>query len=117
MKKLLTLLLATSLFIGSCSKKDDEPICFDDAYSGTYVGNIVINQVSKPESIKLTKKGCNEAQIETQAPIGDKNISSITLSGNGYVGKLVDGSDISMVLSGNSITIVANTKYSFTGTK
>jgi hypothetical protein len=67
----------------------------------------------------LTKKQCNEAQIESAANIGDKNIASITPNGqNGYVGTLVaDGSPITMSLTGNTINIVANTKYSFIGTK
>ncbi len=118
MKKLFTLLFLTLLLIISCSK-DDEVVCFDDAYNGTYVGKVIINQVASDATIKLTKKGCNEAQIESAANIGDKNINSIIPNGQGgYVGKLVaDGSAISISLSGNTISIVANTKYSFVGTK
>ena len=119
MKKLFTLLFLTSLLVISCSKKDDEVVCFEDIYNGTYSGIVIINQVQSPATIKLTKKGCNEAQIESAADIGDKNINSIISNGQGgYVGKLVaDGSAISMSLTGNTITIVANTKYSFIGNK
>ena len=121
MKNLLTLLFVAFLFLVSCSKKDDAvPIpCFDDSYTGTYNGNIAINNVSSQATLKLTKKGCYEATMESAADIGDKNIISITPNGqNGYIGKLVvDGSAISMSLSGNTITIVANTKYTFVGTK
>lgn len=119
MKKLFTLLFLTSLVFISCSKKDDEVVCFDDIYNGTYSGTVIINQVRSPASIKLTKKGCNEAQIESAADIGDKNINSIISNGQGgYIGKLaLDGSAISMVLTGNTINIVANSKYSFIGTK
>lgn len=119
MKKLFTLLFLTSLLFISCSKKDDEVVCFDDAYNGTYTGTVIINNVSSQANIKLTKKNCNDAQIESAANIGDKNISNIVSNGQGgYVGKLVaDGSAISMSLTGNTITILANTKYSFIGTR
>ncbi len=120
MKKFSILLLSSAMLLFSCSKNDDNPIaCFADAYNGTYVGNVVINQTSSPATIKLTKKGCYEAQIESAANIGDKNINSIVPNGqNGYIGKLViDGSAVSIVLNGNTITIIANTKYSFVGTR
>ena len=57
--------------------------------------------------------------MESAADIGDKNINSITPNGqNGYNGKLVvDGSAISMSLSGNTVTIIANTRYTFVGNK
>ena len=121
MKNLLSLLFIAFLLLISCSKKDDVvPVpCFDDSYTGTYTGNITINSVSSQATLKLTKKACYEATMESAADIGDKNINSITPNGqNGYNGKLViDGSAISMSLSGNTITIIANTKYSFVGTK
>ncbi len=119
MKKLLTLLLAISLFIGSCSKKDDDPICFDDAYNGTYTGTLTVNQVQSPAIVKVTKKGCYDAQIESPAIVADKNINALAPNGQGgYNGKFVeDGSAITISLSGNTISIAANTKYSFTGTK
>lgn len=119
MKKLGILLCLFSILLISCSQNDDPAIaCFTDGYNGTYVGNVVINQVSSPATIKLTKKGCYEAQIESAANIGDKDINSIVPTQNGYIGKLsLDGSAISMVLNGNTITITANTKYSFVGTR
>jgi hypothetical protein len=119
MKKLFTLLFLTSLVILSCSKKDDPIACFDDAYNGTYNGTITINQVSSPATIKLTKKGCYDAQIESAANIGDKNINAIAPNGqNGYNGTLVAyGSSISMGLNGNTISIIADSKYSFIGNK
>ena len=121
MKNLLALFFAAFLFLISCSKKDDAvPVpCFNDSYTGTYTGNITINSVTSAATLKLTKKGCYEATMESAADIGDKNINSITPNGqNGYNGKLVvDGSAISMSLSGNTVTIIANTKYTFVGTK
>ena len=121
MKNLFTLFFVAFLFLVSCSK-DDDPVpvpCFNDSYTGTYVGNITINSVTSAATLKLTKKACYEATMESAADIGDKNINSITPNGqNGYIGKLVvDGSAISMSLSGNIITIIANTKYSFVGNK
>ena len=122
MKKLFTLLLFSSLLFVSCSKKDD-PIatvpCFDDAYNGTYTGTLTINQVQSPAIVKVTKKGCYDAQIESPAIVADKNINALAPNGQGgYNGKFVDdGSAFSISLSGNTISIVANTKYSFVGTK
>ena len=115
MKNLLSLLFVAFLLLLSCSKKDDVvPVpCFDDSYTGTYTGNITFNGgASSQATLKLTKKACYEATMESAADIGDKNINSITPNGqNGYNGKLVvDGSAISMNLSGNTITIIANTR-------
>ena len=121
MKNLLILFFAAFLFLISCSKDDNVvPVpCFNDSYTGTYTGNITINNVTSAATLKLTKKACYEATMESAADIGDKNINSITPNGqNGYMGKLViDGSAISMNLIGNTITIIANTKYSFVGNK
>ena len=120
MKRLYAFLCLLSILLISCSKNNDATIaCFTDGYNGTYVGTVTINQVASPATIKLTKKDCYEAQIESAANIGDKNISAIVPNGqNGYIGKLVvDGSVISFVLNANTITIIANTKYSFVGTK
>lgn len=119
MKNLFILTVSFFLIFASCSKKDDAIVCLDDAYTGTYVGNVTINNVTSAATIKFTKKGCSEAQIETTADIGDKNIASITQNGeNGFTGTLTAyGSPISMKLSGNTITIIANSRYSFVGTK
>ena len=122
MKRLFTLLLLTSLLVVSCSKKDDTIAtvpCFEDAYNGTYTGTITINQVSSPAIVKVTKKGCYDAQIESPAIVADKNINALAPNGQGgYNGKFVaDGSTFSISLSQNTINIVANTKYSFVGAK
>ena len=107
------------LMLFSCSKKDIEVPCLEDSYTGTYVGNLIIDNVTTAATVKFTKKGCSDAQIESAAAIGDKNISSIyPNSENGYTGTLtLYGSPISVKLIGNSITIIANARYSFTGTK
>ncbi|RTY92482.1 hypothetical protein [Flavobacterium sp. GT3R68] len=117
MKNLFILLFSTVLFSTSCSK-DDSVSCFNDSYTGTYDGNITINGQMSASTVKLTKKGCYIATIESASNIGDKNISSITPNGqDGFVGKLVDGTSISMNLNANTITIIANSKYTFEGVK
>ena len=121
MKKLFLLAFITTTLLLSCSKKDEPSaiVCFDDTYNGTYNGTLTINQISSLATLKVTKKGCYEAQLESASNIGDKNINSIIPNGqNGFNGKFTeDGSGIIMTLSGNKINIVANTKYSFVGTK
>lgn len=119
MKKQIALVLVFLLVLVSCSKKDDEITCLEDVYSGTYVGNITIGSQTTPASVKFTKKSCSDAQIESAADIGDKNISSIFPNGdNGFSGTLTQyGSPISMKLTGNTITIIANSRYTFIGTK
>ena len=124
MKNLFLLLVITVLTISSCSKKD-EPVsannpatqtCFLDSFNGTYVGQSGSTTTGDDVTVKLTKTGCTTCSFESVG-MGNKTVTGLTASAaGGFTGKLNDGKDVAIALSGTSLSIASET-YTFSGTK
>jgi hypothetical protein len=122
MKKLFLFLSVVTLAISSCSKKDDPAAvattsCFPDTLNGTYVGSDG-NQPQTPSvTVKLTKTGCETCTLES-TELGNKSVASLKASGSGggFVGKLSDGSEVSIALNGSQLSVTC-TGYAFGGSR
>lgn len=122
MKNLLLVLVLVALSISSCSKDDAAATnpavqtCLLDSFNGTYVGQSGSTTTGENVTVKLTKTGCTTCSLESVG-MGNKTVTGLTASAaGGYTGKLNDGKDVAIALSGNELSIAAET-YSFAGTK
>ena len=123
MKNLFLLFVLVTLALSSCSKSDSpaapaaaQTSCFLDSYNGTYTGTDGNFPLQSDIIVKLTKTGCGTCTLES-AVLGNKSIVGLTASsGGGFEGKLSDGSNVSILLSGNQLGI-ACPGYAFSGAK
>lgn len=111
--------LTIASFIASCSKDKDvvTPVtaCFEDTFNGTYLGSDsnFVDEVT----VKLTKTSCTTATLESVS-LGNRNVKEISASSPGaYVGKLDNGTAVSISLSGNNLSLSASGYANFSGVR
>jgi hypothetical protein len=114
----MTIVLGFGMSMTACKKEEANPVtaCFNDAYNGTYTGNLVSGGTpTLGTTVKVTKTGCQTADL-TGPVLGTVRVTQLAASNNGgFAGKSDNGSDISIAVNGNNIEIAG--AVNFNGSK
>lgn len=117
------LMLVTSVCMFSCSDDDDAPTDYAEAVSGVYTGKLTVDNYVVEDAYPVTVSKISSTVVRISADFfsdGGENYN-VVYEGNRYLFQSDSSSNISITVTGKSISInfinKAGTMTTFTGVK